>query len=381
MNGTSMAAPNACGCISLLLSAAKASGITLERFNPLVVRRVIQNSACNLEKVEHLGQGSGLIQVRNAWNLITNSRVTTDPWFDVTFDVSVNCTRFSRGIYLRHPIEANTATTFKADISAVFFNKESVPPERLVQFEMRIRLESTADWVTCPSTLLMTSATKTISLAVDPRSLPLGKCHTCSVFGYDEAFPAKGAVFEVPVTVLRAAEIPAGQTWMKVDVPETLSPGHRHRHYVVPPVGCTFVDVVITDQRPPYEAAEGSGGSVSSCSTALPDSAQRTIALHAVQLVLGEPYRDHGACNINPMSLYLILIENFIPPPIFSDSVEKDNYLYMDPGTSKVVSFSVLENVTLELVIASFWSTAGDCNVSVEVQIVSFVYFHFNHLM
>lgn len=354
MNGTSMAAPNACGCISLLLCAAKATGISFERLNPLVVRRVIQNSARVLPTVEVLGQGCGLLQVNNAWKLITDSRAMSDPWFDVTFDVKVNCGRFSRGIYLRHPVEANTATTFKIDISAVFFDRDNVSPDRLVQFEMRIRLESTSTWASCPSTLLMTSATKTITVAVDPRFLPLGKCHTCNIFGYDESFPEKGPVFEIPITVIRAVEIPKGQSSLQIDVPKALSPGQRFRKYLVPPSGCTFVDVVVTDQRPPYKTAavldsEGefvvpdtvvySNKKEEEADVNAPDSAQRTLALHAVQLVLGEPYRDH----------------------------EKDSYLYLDPGAVKVMSFNVLSGVTMELVIASFWSTSEDCNVNVEI--------------
>ena len=44
---------------------------------------------------------------------------------------------------------------------------------------------------------------KTIAIAVDPRSLPLGTNCSGFVYGYDENCPEKGAVFEVPVTVIR----------------------------------------------------------------------------------------------------------------------------------------------------------------------------------
>jgi hypothetical protein len=39
----------------------------------------------------------------------------------------------------------------------------------------------------------------------------------------------------------------------------------------------------------------------------------------------------------------------------------------MEPGTSKVVSFAVIESITLEIVLASFWSTAGDSAMDVQV--------------
>jgi len=39
----------------------------------------------------------------------------------------------------------------------------------------------------------------------------------------------------------------------------------------------------------------------------------------------------------------------------------------MEPGLTKVVSFAVADRVTVELVLASFWSTAGESSVEVEV--------------
>ena len=39
----------------------------------------------------------------------------------------------------------------------------------------------------------------------------------------------------------------------------------------------------------------------------------------------------------------------------------------MEPGTSKVVSFAVFESITLEIVLASFWSTTGDSAMDVQV--------------
>jgi tripeptidyl-peptidase-2 len=119
MNGTSMAAPNATGCISLLLSAAKASAIPKHKLNPLVIRKIIENSALRLPNVEDLGQGAGLIQVKKAWDTIVAQFIpeqannNSNSWVDVSFDVKVHSSRFSRGIYLRQPIESNSANTFK----------------------------------------------------------------------------------------------------------------------------------------------------------------------------------------------------------------------------------------------------------------------------
>ena len=86
MNGTSMSAPNATGCITPLLSAAKANNIakaTQSYGDPSCTKL-----ALTLSNVEPLGQGHGLIQVKNARNNIEAFNPTDgeiiDPWYDVT---------------------------------------------------------------------------------------------------------------------------------------------------------------------------------------------------------------------------------------------------------------------------------------------------------
>lgn len=123
MNGTSMSAPNATGCVALLLSAAKANGISKQQLNPLAVRRVLENSALRIDGVESLGQGSGLIQVKKAWSsmkaqFLEEDAVVKQTWADVTYEIKVSSGRFSRGIYLRQPVESNTANIFKVSIFA-----------------------------------------------------------------------------------------------------------------------------------------------------------------------------------------------------------------------------------------------------------------------
>ena len=69
MNGTSMSSPNACGCISLLLSGVIANyvvkyGKADSLVNFAVIRRAIETSAKALPWVDPFGQGKGLVQVR-----------------------------------------------------------------------------------------------------------------------------------------------------------------------------------------------------------------------------------------------------------------------------------------------------------------------------
>lgn len=58
MSGTSMASPNCCGCLALILSGLKSTGV---EFNPFGVKRAIENTALLVD--EAIGCGAGLIQV------------------------------------------------------------------------------------------------------------------------------------------------------------------------------------------------------------------------------------------------------------------------------------------------------------------------------
>lgn len=60
MNGTSMASPNACGGVALVLSAAVATNI---EYTSESVKGVIESSAANVAGQEAWAQGCGVLQV------------------------------------------------------------------------------------------------------------------------------------------------------------------------------------------------------------------------------------------------------------------------------------------------------------------------------
>jgi tripeptidyl-peptidase-2 len=234
-----MSSPNACGCITLLLSAAKATGI-LEGLTPVRIKRAIEQSAKLVENVDILGQGHGLIQVQRAWDLLqVQTRIKEqlggngNKWIDVGFAVKIDSERFTRGIYLRQPQEANTANTFRVQVDPVF--KEKTPADERMDFEARLTLRSSHPWVTCPEKMHVNSGGKTVNIFVDPRSLPVGKVHVAFVRAYDDATLAApefgqeaAVVFEVPIVVIRPEELPAGSaSWSSGDL--TFGDGERIR--------------------------------------------------------------------------------------------------------------------------------------------------------
>lgn len=321
MNGTSMSSPNATGCIALILSAAKQSNIET---TPAFVRRAIENSAKYVPQINVLGQGSGLVQVDKAWTLL--EKLNADIWKDVWYKVSVNSERFARGIYLRQPHEASTASSFEVTVTPQFH--EDTLPATKVKYEVRVKLAPTVSWVKCAEHCVLMQAGKSVAVMVDPRALPPG-LHTAFVEGFVDSPEGTdmGPLFKIPVTVVRPEIFPEGTTTLDIGA-VTFSEAERYRRFIVPPSGCQFVDLVVNDTRTPSRAvADGSSTGENKV-----DDNSRLLALHALQLFRGTPYRDN----------------------------EEDKYMRLSPGSTHVASWAVHPGVTMELTLARYWSTIGD---------------------
>jgi tripeptidyl-peptidase-2 len=353
MNGTSMSSPNAAGCIALIVSAAKDSNIAV---TPTRVRRAVEQSAAVCKDVHVLGQGNGLIQVCNAWEYLQG--LSADPYADLPITIKINSERFTRGIYLRQPVETSIATNYAVTLAPQF--REDATTDSQFQFEMRLRLVATSSWVKCPSNVLLLQDGKTFNVFVDPRSLPMG-VNVEFIEVYNESLPSNHAlILKIPITVVKPEAVEVGQ--QSFDMGNiTLRSGDRYRRFFAPPHGCTFVDIHVKDLRPratlcmnasvsdseiaasPSKTAgtpaPGSDGRPSPGRNGCTDNGPRTIALHAVQLFMGTPYRDN----------------------------EHDKYLTLQPSSEFVTSWAVAEEVTMEVVLAPLWNSIGDSEFSAVV--------------
>lgn len=348
MNGTSMSSPNAAGCIALLLSAAKQTGM---KVTPIRMRRAIENSALYIPSIDKLGQGHGLIQVVGAWEILSSSASTlsspstssndnTEDWGDISYSVSIDSERFERGIYLRQAFDTRVANTFKVTVEPVFH--EDTTPETKINFEVRMKLTSTVPWVLCPEKVEMVQGGKTFNVVVDPCALAENAVHTGTIKIVNENKLSQGSILEIPITVVKPEIIPDCCTVKKFGT-INLAPAERYRSFVVPPRGCSFIDCVITDCRQPITVASNSGeqeGELNEQSEQQVDASSRMIVVHALQTMRGTPYRKH----------------------------EKHSYLNLMPGSAHTLSWSVLEGVTMEFVVARNWNTTCDgtvpCNVT-----------------
>ncbi len=309
MNGTSMAAPNACGNIALLLSALKAED---RPRSPHRVRRALENTAVPVPGVEPFALGAGLIQVDRAYDYLTRFADVTDE--DLRFTVRVPARDNARGIYLREPFEVDRPLDARVMIVPEFH--PDADNRAKVEFGLRCRIETTASWIEAAEHLLLMHGGRRLDIRVDPTGLPPG-AHYAELRGYDADRPDRGPVFRLPVTVVRPQAVAEerGTHWR-----ETLgfAPGRIERRFLAAPQGATWADVRV----------RRTGG-----------EAPRTMVLHTVQLVPGAPYTEY----------------------------EFKQYLTLPPDGDEVRTIKVAGGRTLEVCLAQFWSSFGEttCEVSV----------------
>jgi hypothetical protein len=74
-NGTSMAAPQAAGAAALLVSAAKQAGV---QYQPAQLRQALISSTRFISRYQAYEQGNGLINVGDAWNLLSTNIKTNE---------------------------------------------------------------------------------------------------------------------------------------------------------------------------------------------------------------------------------------------------------------------------------------------------------------
>ena len=217
---------------------------------------------------------------------------------DYALDVKVLSSALKRGIYLRHPSEVNRREVYKVSVKPIF--PEAATVDTKLAFEWRLRLECPDSWVNCPEYLILAQSGKTFSIEVDPRMLQEGM-HVSTVKGYLVDHPAAGTVLEVPITILKPQVVPGYAPEAETDGALSLGTlsleqGERFRKFVVPPMGCTFIDAVICDSRhAPREGGETEGGADDErcLDESGGDASARLLVLHAVQLMSGSAYCKH----------------------------------------------------------------------------------------
>ena len=161
MNGTSMASPNACGNVALLLGILKDKKI---KYTPNGIETALINSASNAG-IETIAQGYGLIQTNKAYKYcVSNPDIIN---FNGRYNISVDGVNHTgnRGIYIRDVFSADTMS-FTISITPKFH--ENVTSNDKVNFEINCLLKSKASWIKTAQYIVLPNNGKTFHVNVTP---------------------------------------------------------------------------------------------------------------------------------------------------------------------------------------------------------------------
>lgn len=138
--------------------------------------------------------------------------------------------------------------------------------------------------------------------------------------------------------------------------------------FVTVPRGATWADIIVR---------RVDGGVAGTTAADAKDSSARLLVVHAVQVrmvphpapsraVPRGPPRLRWAVYVT-VAVSLVRTHRQVVPHKSLRHTEKEQYLRMLPGGCGTVTMPVLADVTLELVIAQFWSSLGDTAVAVDL--------------
>jgi len=316
MNGTSMASPNACGGVALLLSGLKSNKAS---YSPHSVRRALENTAQPIPAVDVFAQGRGLIQIDRAFeHLMKNSAAQGEL---IHFAVDLPGRDGARGIYLREPHETTRPLVTTVRVRPMFHEKTE--PQTKLSLNMPIALECSEPWVQCGEHLLLTSSGASFEIQVDPTTLNPG-VHFTEIRGFDADHRDRGPLFRLPVTVVRASQEQGrgadgenGATLFTEQLP--FEPARIVRRFFHVPAGATWADLTLRLKKP------------------VPTS--RRFVIHAVQTQAGKSF----------------------------SAAETKQYVTLRNETNTVRSFSVRAGRTLELCLAQYWSSLGETLLEYEL--------------
>ena len=216
-HGTSMSSPNACGVAACVLSALKQEGI--ENCGPIELKRGLINSAIPIDIVEPFAQGAGLISAVEAVDYITSHHGKHGQ--SLAIDVSIPSRNKARGIYIRDELELEGPMTFGVLVQPRFDHAIKRTPQEideLLALELNLELRPSESWISCPDRMTLLSAKErngqTFSVRLQTKELPPG-AHFGKVDAIDPSDPGRGAIFQVPITVI----IPHS-TFVNKDLPD-----------------------------------------------------------------------------------------------------------------------------------------------------------------
>jgi len=228
-----------------------------------------------------------------------------------------------RGIYLREPHETTAPKVFMVRVDPHYRELEPSLNRSKIELELNITLVSSVAWVKAPTYVVLPAAGRVISVSVDPSGLQQGEPHLAFVSGFDASRPHLGALFRIPITVIRAVsptccpQLQESAYIRKMGV--RCAPGSLHRTFIAVPAGCTWAEFTLITK-----AFDGSA---------------RTMFLHILQDV---------------------------PHVAGTKTSQESIFRFTVAGTQKK-SFRVEAPGTLEVTLGQYWNCFGDTETDLEI--------------
>ncbi|KAF9193326.1 tripeptidyl-peptidase II Tpp2 [Haplosporangium sp. Z 767] len=324
MNGTSMSSPNACGCISLLLSGLKAEN---KSYTPYRVHRALVNASKDIQDQFRVG----FLQVEKTFEHLMTYHAYEEQ--DVDYKIQIAERDNARGIYLREWEECNKAHTLTVKVEPKFmkdvdYNQPDINEKKLA-FECRMALVATESWIRVPEFLFMSGALRQFEVKVDPTQLAAGQVHFAEIQAFDSSCPARGPVFSIYVTVAKPMELTT-QSFIKFDNIQ-FGPGHIERRLIRVPAGATHAEAVI---------------------------------------------RSSSGANVAQLAAKFVVYIAQLLPQIRNDRTNRGYMIRLGKGSyaeagaeeqSEKRTFVVHSNHTMELCMAQYWDSPGAHSVTVEL--------------
>ncbi|KAI6660573.1 Tripeptidyl-peptidase 2 isoform X2 [Oopsacas minuta] len=306
MNGTSMASPNACGCISLILSALRSDNTY---YNTSTIRSAVINTAKPIEPLSNFSMGYGLIQTVKAYQLAVKlaDRPERKIWYKLTWGSK-------RGIYLRTPWEVSKPAERLVNVQPMY--SETAVAEDKINLDLELSLEPTEAWVECPRKFNLYNQTRSIKVKVTP-----DKAHPGANFAEVLAYTANrdiGPLFRIPVTLINPSEIFVQDFCKSL---EFKSDTKLHRHFIHIPEGVTWATLELL----PLE---------------IEDRESTFVYVHALQLL-----PEQSFCTNNFRTAHTLKL-----------------------NSTTSLSLSVIANNTMELDIARWWTESGNMKLQMRLQ-------------
>lgn len=270
MSGTSMASPNCCGCLALVLSGLKANHVD---YNPFGVKRAIENTALDVDEL--VGQGAGLIQVEKAYDYLIQHKENIFQKIQFECRCYLSKSRQTRGIYLKNSDELNDTRDFMMTVEPFFFEthsrKDYLPlheqpdnhDESLlntqkdkISLNRKLALvcdnnDNATQWVEFPPHLYIVNSQKQFFIRIKAKELEDGRHYSTFVKAYDIDNPNMGCIFKIPINVIKPTLFDeTSNKKLKNDFElefknVQFKQGKVYRHFIRPPFGATHAELTL----------------------------------------------------------------------------------------------------------------------------------------